>query len=537
MIQTTVRHIIKAAKRFSSIWLIGKQSPVKLLINNLRERTLGEIINNLAFLIVLLGLFYCFVPKDFFGLDSAARKRSQHYGTRVAAPWYPQSQSEALVVLFNDNYLKNKEGAVWPAPFEHHATLLRNLINSKPKIIFYDIVFGSRSDDTGLRNFLSMLDYARVMGVEIVITHSYKYEYEGYKHVCEQCKYESESYKIVCENCGHECEKPATPIYPEIVAKLKSRKNTNVALAAEWSGCDFFYPPINSCNDFIGRHTVPTVAFGLYSKWLNLTRQPQPKLKDNLYVYWGIKTPSGKLKKSFYLLFNPKEHSSKPYIEARNANLFITKTVNRSTDEKKEIMDMVQGKVVFVGANIGGNDLLESPVDGLIPGIFYHAMAFDNLVRFGESYLKDAERNTAPISHWLPFSVSSGDIFEAIVLAAVWLLAKILQILREEKQKERKPVTLFSRKPFKRKYACLQWQDFGINLSVAIIIYGITFILLYMVIVLLRWDFGNFIALLFAAFILKDTAELLIRSLFWTIISVVPEKFITIFKKKGHKVQ
>jgi hypothetical protein len=47
----------------------------------------------------------------------------------------------------------------------------------------------------------------------------------------------------------------------------------------------------------------------------------------------------------------------------------------------------LKGRFVFVGANLAGlNDAIQSPVHGYLPGVYYHAVALDNLWHFGVDY-------------------------------------------------------------------------------------------------------------------------------------------------------
>lgn len=48
--------------------------------------------------------------------------------------------------------------------------------------------------------------------------------------------------------------------------------------------------------------------------------------------------------------------------------------------------------VVFYGGSFSGMaDLIPSPVHGQLPGVYLHAMALDNLLRFGRGYIRDRE--------------------------------------------------------------------------------------------------------------------------------------------------
>lgn len=62
-----------------------------------------------------------------------------------------------------------------------------------------------------------------------------------------------------------------------------------------------------------------------------------------------------------------------------------------------ELAPYLTNKFVFVGAQVPGyNDFADSPVHGLTPGIYMHAMALDNLLIFKSEYKQSAEWTMPP---------------------------------------------------------------------------------------------------------------------------------------------
>ena len=65
--------------------------------------------------------------------------------------------------------------------------------------------------------------------------------------------------------------------------------------------------------------------------------------------------------------------------------------------------EALSGKIVIIGTDIPGYlDRIESPVHGIYPGAFLHAMIVDNLLVKGDDYFKPAETPVA----WLPLSLN-----------------------------------------------------------------------------------------------------------------------------------
>ena len=47
------------------------------------------------------------------------------------------------------------------------------------------------------------------------------------------------------------------------------------------------------------------------------------------------------------------------------------------------LFELIQGSFLFVGGNFrGSGDLITTPLHTFLPGVYYHAMAFENLAMF-----------------------------------------------------------------------------------------------------------------------------------------------------------
>ncbi len=91
-------------------------------------------------------------------------------------------------------------------------------------------------------------------------------------------------------------------------------------------------------------------------------------------------------------------------------------TVSRmSTDASDRLRSLIEGRIIIYGANITAvNDVVVSPVLGLLPGAHWHAMALDNLLTFGSGYWRD------PPEWWsrtLEFMLSTVAILWGVLIA------------------------------------------------------------------------------------------------------------------------
>ncbi|MFT4172245.1 MAG: CHASE2 domain-containing protein [Rhodocyclaceae bacterium] len=65
--------------------------------------------------------------------------------------------------------------------------------------------------------------------------------------------------------------------------------------------------------------------------------------------------------------------------------------------DEQDLAPVLHDKYVLIGAQIPGyNDFATSPVQGLIPGIYLHAMALDNFLTYGDQYKRAVDWDVIP---------------------------------------------------------------------------------------------------------------------------------------------
>lgn len=117
------------------------------------------------------------------------------------------------------------------------------------------------------------------------------------------------------------------------------------------------------------------------------------------------------------------EHSNPPcpYNET-----FSLDQIEEMSDE--QLVANIKDKYLIIGADLTGyNDLIQSPVHGLITGVYLHAMALDNFLTFGSNY-KSHEEWSFPPSFEM-FKVGMTAIF------LVYLIHMLMSFLRSQLNK------------------------------------------------------------------------------------------------------
>lgn len=93
-----------------------------------------------------------------------------------------------------------------------------------------------------------------------------------------------------------------------------------------------------------------------------------------------------------------------------------------STDglQQADIDRVLAGKLVMVGGQFrSSNDWVESPVQGQVPGVHYHAMALDNLVEFGRDYRRNVN-----------FTLFDSDLLKTLLIFGLTFFGALLLMYR-----------------------------------------------------------------------------------------------------------
>lgn len=335
------------------------------------------------------GLFYRIVSSSEFLTNNLYRgDHSAEYG-----------QKNMAVVLIQDEDLKNMR-LTWPVSLSVHAKVLNQIVNYKPLAIFIDISFIDQRNESGVSDLATAI-----------------------KKAAEQ--------KIPVYFASLEPFDANRAILPELKAAgaipLPAFRQD-----AGFDGVERFYLLHHTPKD--DRSTEPSMdspALALYREYLSHKRLPIDidKFNEPMSVFWAynkqhpinhdmnIICNEANLSKFFssdiFNLFNGGSLPSMRHDCPHAATIPVSELRKSSKYEVSE--EAISGKFVFYGAHIkGSGDEIVAPIhNDRIPGVFLHAMAFDNLLVFGEGYKRLA------------------DYAEWIILAILTLAIFAVQCLRE----------------------------------------------------------------------------------------------------------
>lgn len=317
---------------------------------------------------------------DPLGIRNSAEDHYEDHILRLWSPFFSETVSEHIVVvLIDDQYIEATN--TYPVSYRNLARLLKTISRFEPQSMFYDILQHHEHSDN-LKRWLHTLDTQKF---PIFIASNTNYD-------TEQRLNDPESLRHKIAN----------------VAQLA---------AVSWSGEGRYYPLSVPWND----KTMNTVAAAMYKDWCARDKQCDAtsigNLDDAVIVQWSNKHAS-KQESFFPLGFECGEQTSQWQQFKELLVVSLTQGIQDQNDVdvtlrkrcppfltiaasklsapgaagSPELREALQGKMVLVGYHVtGGVDLVVSPVHGTLPGVYFHAMALDNLVTLKDEYWRSPD--------------------------------------------------------------------------------------------------------------------------------------------------
>lgn len=319
---------------------------------------------------------------DPYGLGSASERAGERAVYRLVSGQYDSSPSEQniLVILFNDRAIDNLypylwESNDWPLSYLDQVNLLSKVMVQEPKALFYDVMWMKKRS----------LD-------------------PSYPRAIDKLKALQQSTNV--------------PLY---FARGTSDSNMDKTVQNDlsqfatlvvngWEGEGELYPL------FVG-HDTPTAATILYNNYCQ-TKGCKPISADDgssMSVRWNANSAevllphrNGECREKgnvlqvlMRVLFSVAQNTLPGFEEQETLQLCPPQRVlyadelmamvrSPNVTERNLIKSWIKNSVVLIGGQIEGvHDYVVSPVHGALPGVFFHAMALDNLMVFEHDYTKE----------------------------------------------------------------------------------------------------------------------------------------------------
>jgi len=332
-------------------------------------------------------------------------------------PRIPSNQQRAsperprVVVMLIDDAALALRGAHWPVSLDFHAQMLAELEVLKPRAIMLDFLLMDAASPASTCNFLSEAARLRDGGAATYVAVTRPDELDGLDAGdCRDGAGHALKVRDVLRPVSVRLQVDSTDFvnrrYPFEDRTDEQAPGTGLASAAVRMYCDAHTDPAG-CSERLRRGRAAGAGFEL--AW--------SPAGDEFNQRWSQARCDAIPSPTHAIIFKkalPAETLCPPI-----ATLFATSLLDPSEDSSlglrnEELFDLMEGSFVFVGGNFrGAGDLMTTPLHTRLPGVYYHAVALDNLFAFDGHPKVRKEFRSLRIRYYL---------FD---LGVLWLLAAI----------------------------------------------------------------------------------------------------------------
>ncbi|WP_353571560.1 CHASE2 domain-containing protein [Candidatus Albibeggiatoa sp. nov. BB20] len=286
-------------------------------------------------------------------------------------------QKQVSVVLLGDDAL-SEMGEEWPATYKFHARILDFIRARKPKAVMIDFLFLGHCLDSTAKELVRILKKYKRDQIPVYLAVSQPNDLESI----------SRAFQI----------KQNVDIADYVIP---------VSVVKKTDATDFVdrqYP----LKGMFAKESEQEINSAAYQIYQDFELQSQDIYTQNIELFWGVgqdpinsKWMGSDCQDTWYnnfqrVLYAGLEKLDYKCIYTRSLSALDLLTFGVSNDD---IQAVLNDKFVFYGGNIlGSGDIATTSLHTMLPGIYYHAMALDNLLTLGEHYKR---RSLAPEQYYL----------------------------------------------------------------------------------------------------------------------------------------
>lgn len=339
---------------------------------------------------------------DPLGIESASSDASLKAFQRIYAPFYSsQYQDDILVVSIRDEDLPLSPDAAsdWPPSYDDYARIIDVVLgqeSARPEAVFIDLILDREPTEANpVEPLCEQIARASSVGVTLIFA---AHPDHGMPHGIAQCHVKPEI-------------SSATWIADEASYGLSYtiEDHNYLTIAADLFRRSIAPSDVTQFNRFVESETDMVVMWGaeppVFDDQCDPPSTGQIPLIQSLDLFFSGMTLDPERRRRY-------EQQQKCLY---HASLGVSQLLAaQSPPQRRLAARFVKDKYVMVGAELSDQlDRHPSPVHGSAPGVYVHAMALDNLLTYGERFIRRAPHWTVP---FIGAQIGLDDTVQALVL-------------------------------------------------------------------------------------------------------------------------
>jgi CHASE2 domain-containing sensor protein len=348
---------------------------------------------------------------DPFEFDSATKRQSTNVFYKLYAAAYPKPNRDAITLVMLDDATLKKYDEPWPVSHIVHGDVLSAILSFEPAALLVDMFFiYVREND----HFARTDSVIRQSKIPIFLAASSEWppirpevtELERLK-------------KVTLVSAEIEGE-PTAPLYP---LRENRRHLMPAALAVYRAACQKFAVSVCKPDQIPDGHaTEMELAWGLEPAAFNCDRAAENR--DDVCDDIPVSVPGRALRLLWESLVPPRYRPTDPMPIAYHATISATDLLDGG--KRQKLAPLLKDKIIIYGVHLPLlRDTIYSPVHGHIDGAYIHAMAIDNLLTFGNEYVRRGSGAETFRKEWTEFQPAA-----LMLIAAIFIIFHRFYLVR-----------------------------------------------------------------------------------------------------------
>ena len=319
-----------------------------------------------------------FIPIDAFvyGLDAGAADRDR------------------LLVVDLGNSTLDRYHTAWPLTYGQHARMLERVRRARPKTLFVDFQFQSQREDASIEELLNSFCAFASDGIPVFLAGgadaehaTLRPEFEArrgaggqpcFRKVAVGYKADSAdknvwSYPLLSHTGAGELPSAALALATAVRGRAIAVNPNDAQMGVVWGSSVESHGPMWHASVHAEPELSPSRANAAAP-----TKAPVEGAKDRHYC----RAPS--LWDLLPLLAAVRD--SRPACPMHQSIEAASLTMPKTPSDNDALDAMIRDRAVLYGGSFDANEFISSPLHGELPGIYLHAQAVDNLLRFGDRW-------------------------------------------------------------------------------------------------------------------------------------------------------